>query len=233
MRKYFNILSLVLALSAFLSACGVKKNATAEVNAAKATLPATTEQAETAMDKSLEQRAADGEFAWLDRIKLGDSDTSKMVKCSGHYSLDKQYDSCGEILDRKLVEADSLVLTQDGYYYKYKETQLVDFGRYSVRKGVYKICLAFKYSEEDKKQYPELTREQVEYDIRGFGDMVFDMYSYINTHKAYWIRCFGDGRESKKHAKQFQHLCFLHDMSNPECFSFFEQKESTYWTINY
>lgn len=210
----------LLALVFLLLSCGVKKHAAQE-------------EQQIAAPLSLEQRVAAGEFTWLDSVNLGNIEQAKMEKCSGHYSLDKQYDSGGKILDRKLVEADSLVLTQDGYYYKYKETKLVDFGRYSVRKGVYKICLAFKYSEEDKKQSPELTPEQVEYDIRGFGDMVFDMYSYINTHKSYWIRCFEDGREGKKHAKQFQHLCFVHDMSDPECFNFMEPKESTYWTINY
>ena len=214
--------AILFPASLLLSACAVKKGATVQQ-----------EQQMSQEPPSLEQRIASGEFAWLDSVNLGNIEQAKMEKCSGHYSLDKQYDSGGKILDRKLVEADSLVLTQDGYYYKYKETKLVDFGRYSVQKGVYKICLAFKYSEEDKKQYPELTPEQVEYDIRGFGDMVFDMYSYINTHKSYWIRCFEDGREGKKHEKQFQHLCFVHDMSDPECFNFMESKESTYWTINY
>ena len=217
-----NYTYIVLLILLSFSACGVKKGATVQQK-----------QQTTQEPLSLEQRIASGEFAWLDSVNLGNIEQAKMEKCSGHYSLDKQYDSGGKILDGKLVEADSLVLTQDGYYYKYKETKLVDFGRYSVRKGVYKICLAFKYSEEDKKQYPESTREQVEYDIRGFGDMVLDMYSYINTHKSYWIRCFEDGREGKKHAKQFQHLCFVHDMSDPECFNFMEPKESTYWTINY
>ena len=87
MRQQNIIYGLIaLALSAFLSACGVKKNATAEVSSAKATQPAKTEQAETAMDKSLAQRIADGEFSWLDTMQI-DTTSACSKSIFGHYIL--------------------------------------------------------------------------------------------------------------------------------------------------
>ena len=130
MKKDFNILPLVFALAILsFSACGVKKNATAEVNAAKATQPATTEQTETATDKSLAQRIAAGEFAWLDTIQIDTSSIPKSI--IGQYILDYYEKNDDKIYPVKAAY-DSLVFQKDGHYKLFKRQQLIDFGKYNV-----------------------------------------------------------------------------------------------------
>lgn len=98
----------IVGLLLFVS-CGVKKGMMAENQRPEA--------------QTLEQRVASGIIV----------DSVRMEKCSGYYSLLAQYDSNGQVLNRKYVDADSLILTPDGHYYKYKMRKIVDYGTFIVR----------------------------------------------------------------------------------------------------
>lgn len=149
----------------------------------------------------------------------GNIDTTKIQRCTGMYKLSHAYDASGNMLSSEQSQVDSLVLSASGFYQLYKNQSLVEYGRYGIRKDPNNICLFFNYDGDTNEQYPELNQEKMDYTIEGLTDMVIDMYDSKHKHRAYWIRRFG------------QHLCFLHDLSDPNCFDFFAPKNATYWTF--
>ena len=184
MKKDFNILPLVFALAILsFSACGVKKNATVEVNAAKATQPATTEQAETATEMSLAQRVASGEFAWLDTIQV-DTTSACSKSIFGHYILYYQDGFYRQRIGDNSNITDSLILTSNGYYYRYKKDSLVEYGRYMVRNHCnFQLCIEqYKVDLDTGTVTNEI--ERVEKEEKG---ILMDFYNYNNDYHCYWV----------------------------------------------
>ncbi|MBQ3673148.1 MAG: hypothetical protein II928_01595 [Paludibacteraceae bacterium] len=184
MKKDFNILPLVFALAILsFSACGVKKNATVEVNAAKATQPATTEQAETATEMSLAQRVASGEFAWLDTIQV-DTTSACSKSIFGHYILYYQDGFYRQRIGDNSNITDSLILTSNGYYYRYKKDSLVEYGRYMVRNHCnFQLCIEqYKVDWDTGTVTNEI--ERVEKEEKG---ILMDFYNYNNDYHCYWV----------------------------------------------
>ena len=186
MKKDFNILPLVFALAILsFSACGVKKNATAEVSSAKTTQPATTEQTETATDKSLAQRIAAGEFSWLDTIQV---DTAKFSKLVGTYKLAYQKDLYGNNLTIEKVYADSLILSYEGFYWLYKNNSLVDYGKYNISpyQRAIKICME-QYNIDPKTMMysDEIITYEGYWGVWGGSQIYFTFISHNTTKTTY------------------------------------------------
>lgn len=200
MDNYIYILLLILAFS--LSSCGVKKGMMAE-----------NQRPET---QTLEQRVAFSSVA----------DSARMAKCSGHYSLFMQYDSYGQIIDTKNVDADSLILTPDGRFYKYKRRKKVDDGTYIIRSGKpFQTCMDLNIYDKDGNiiAASEPNGGIVECSLpMGFSDMVIDLQSHNEGIRSFWIRCFSvDGGG--------QHLIFAKDINTPGCWKVFMNNNVVMW----
>ena len=167
--KYYLFFLLVLLVS-----CGVKKNVADNQEPVASTL---------------EQRIASGEFAWLDTLQIETTNSVLQKKYSGNYILDHQNKLYGKKMFGDSIIGDSLILTTHGYYYKYKNDSLVDFGRFDVRNNVrFKICV-----EQNKLDLStgELTDEieRVEKEIYGQGESLMDWYSYTHDYHCFWTVC--------------------------------------------
>ena len=155
-------------------------------------------------------------------------DSVRMEKCSGHYSLESQYDSCGQLLNRKYVDADSLILTPDGHYYKYKNRKKVDHGTFIIRGGKpFHICVDFNsYDKEGNlTAISEPNNGIVEYSIPiGFADMIIDMCSYSGKIQSFWIRRFSDDGKGVHYR-----LVFVKDINTPGCHKVFRNSNVVTW----
>lgn len=125
-------------LAGLLFGCGVKKDVVVEK-----------QEADT---RSLEQRIADGEFAWLDTIPNRQSQN-----IVGPYKLFYQKGIEKNRMPYNDVFADSLVFTDSGYYKKYKSNLLVDYGRYSTQDvDTIMICTSLT-SDSTKRLFKDST----------------------------------------------------------------------------
>lgn len=192
----------IVGLLLFVS-CGVKKGMMAENQRPEA--------------QTLEQRVASGIIV----------DSVRMEKCSGYYSLLAQYDSNGQVLNRKYVDADSLILTPDGHYYKYKMRKIVDYGTFIVRGEPFHACMDFNVYDKDGNitAKSEPNGGIVECSLpNGEGDMVITMHSHIGEIKSFWIRRFLD-RGGELHYR----LIFVKDISIPGCWKVLTNSNVVIW----
>ena len=174
MNNHTYILLLILAFS--LSSCGVKKNAVQK-------------EQQTAAPLSLEQRVASGEFAWLDTIQNETTNSVWVKNISGNYILSHPNMLHGQKMYGDPMIADSLVITTNGYYYKYNNDSLVDFGRFNVRNHIhFKVCVEqFKVDLVKGEQTNEI--ERVETEIYNPGEFLTDWYSYTHDYHCFWTIC--------------------------------------------
>ena len=116
-----------------------------------------------------------------------DAACSEQVKhYAGNYILDHQNNIHGQKMPEDSVTADRLVLTDNGYYYKYKNDSLVDYGRFNVRNHArFKICVE-QYKLDAAKG--ELTDkiERIEKEIGDPAEVLTDWYSYTRDYHCLW-----------------------------------------------
>ena len=155
-----------------LPSCGAKKNV------------ATGDQEPAA--STLEQRIAAGEFAWLDTIHMDTTSSAWVKKYSGNYILSHKNMLHGQKMYGDSILIDSLVLTPNGYYYKYSKDSLADFGRFSVRKVThFKVCVEqYKVDLVKGEQTDEI--ERIETEIYNQGEFLTDWYSFTRDFHCFW-----------------------------------------------
>lgn len=166
-------LLLYLLLPALLLSCGVKKHAVQE------------EQQTVKESLSLEQRIASGEFAWLDTIQ---GDTAKFPKLVGAYKLVYQKDLNGNNLTIENVQADSLILSNTGFYWLYKNDSLVDYGKYNISpyQRAIKICMEqYKPDIQTGKYTDEIITYEGYWGVWGVSQIYFSFISCNFTTTTY------------------------------------------------
>jgi hypothetical protein len=148
---------------------------------------------------SLEQRIASGEFAWMDTMQIDTTSRAWIKYYSGTYILDHQNNLHGYKMHGDSITADSLVLTEQGYYYKYKNDSLVDFGRFNVRnRAGFKICVE-QYKLDFTKGEVTNEIERIEKEISGEdGAFLMDWYSYTRDYHCFWTTCRHNINSSKQ-----------------------------------
>ena len=158
------------------------------------------------------------------------ADSIKMETCSGHYSLENQYDSTGQIIDRKHVDADSMILTADGHYWKFKSKREIDYGTYIIRAGRHTIraCVDLNLYD-DKGNIIAPTSEPaggiMEYPIPdGYFDMIIDMQSHKGETRSFWVRRFSDDGIGVHYR-----LIFIKDLNTPGCWKVFRNENIAVW----
>ena len=204
-----------LLFSFLLSSCGAKKNV------------AMHEQ-----ELTVAQRFKAGEIKMYTKPMSPKykADSVKMEKCSGHYSLAYQCDSAGHTLDKKHVDADSLILTADGHYWKFKRKRKVDYGTYLIRAGRHTIrtCIDLNLYD-DKGNIIAPTSEPaggiMEYPIPdGYFDMIIDMQSHKGETRSFWVRRFSDDGIGVHYR-----LIFIKDINTPGCWKVFSEENQVVW----
>ena len=160
-------------LSVLLFGCGVKKGVVTEKQGADT--------------KVLAQRTKTDELARQNTIQINDFGRGWMKHYSGHYVLDYQNNIRGQKMHGDSITADSLVLTENVYYYTYKKGAMVEYGRFNIRKDTnFKIC-----TEQYKLDLTtgELTNEieHIEREMYDPGTFVMDLFSYYRDYHRYWI----------------------------------------------
>lgn len=169
MKRLFYIVMLMV----LLFGCGVKKDVVVEKQGADT--------------KVLAQRAKTDELARQNTIQIDDFSREWMKHYSGHYVLDYQNNIHGQKMPGDSITADSLVLTENGYYYIYKKGTLVEYGRFNIKNHV-----NFKYCTEQYKLdmiKGELTNEieRIEQEMNNPDAFVMDWFSYYRDYHRYWV----------------------------------------------
>ena len=180
-----SIRHIILFLILLLASCGVKRDVVSQPEQDGMVDKTVVSVASEDVALSLEQRIAAGEFAWLDTIAI-DTSGVWMNYCSGHYVLAHQNDSIGGRLPLDVIPADSLVMNSRGYYWKYKNDSLVDYGRYRVWNYAKRTICWEQYRVDMEKGV--LTNELERHPIELESSFI-ESYSCDKSNHCYWVRC--------------------------------------------